>query len=306
MARTPLVVALLLAVPLGRLVGAALGPDEVARAERPSARPVAALAAAGTAAPSAPASTPPAPLPAPAPVRAAAATAPDVEAVLEALDEGRPLDAAGLALVRATVEDAAAEAPLRAGCLRALLDADGLRALPGLCDLYGRDDAAPLRPLVAQAVAAGAGPQDAPLVGRLLEGAARADERGRLLALEAAVRASTRGEAPARLGDELDDRVRSGLLELARGPASPEAARAGAIAALGELAGRDLRARDALADLAAGARDAEDRLDAAVALHRVDANRGERALDAVGATLDDPLLRARWAAVRDQASADAR
>lgn len=294
MARTRLAV-LLLAPFVAGLAVSTLLPDEVPVRRAAVAAPVVlAPPASVTSTIAVPAPTG-SPTPLPRPIRKPRGTSrPDVEAILEAFDEDRPLDAAALAVVRATVEDAAAEVPLRYGCLRALLATEGSAALPGLCDLYGRDDAGALRSMIAFSVSRGAGPEDAALLLRLVDGAARTDDRGRYYALEAVVDAATRDE-PVRVGPDLVVRLREGLHELARG-AADEKVRVDAICALGSVAERDPRARDQLEALAASAPSEEDRLDAAFALRRADGERGARALAAVGPTLREPELRARWEA----------
>ena len=193
----------------------------------------------------------------------------DAASILDRLDEGHELSGAEAAALRRTLEDPGAEVPLRAGALRALLAAEGRALFPALLDLFGREDAAPLRPLLARAVARGSGPEDGPLLLALVEASERAnDPAALLLALESAVSAAGRDpeDDPTRLDPAFEARVVRGLTSLVQhGDASPAPrVRRNALGALAELGTPD--ARRALADLASSAPDPADREDASLLL----------------------------------------
>lgn len=246
----------------------------------------------------APATSPAAAAPAPravtlvAPARAATrevAVALDlpssVDDLLEALDDDpdHPLSADDLARLEAAWLDGDLDLPLRAGALRALLARGGRGALARVVDAFDRDEAGPLREHVAHAVSRGAGPDDAPLLARLLDRARTADAAA--LAALAAVHAARRPLDPVPLGPALEARV---VRTLAALPAEHAADVAEALAAL--------RTPDAVAALALRAEagdDDEARLEAALALAEVDPDRAAPALARLRATLTCPLLRDR-------------
>lgn len=218
----------------------------------------------------------------------------NAEAVLEALDEGGVLDPQGEAALRAVLDDGAADVPLRAGALFALLDARGRTLFPHLCELLGRPDASPLWAPAAQAFARGCGPDDAHHLSALLDASERLGEtRARSLAAEAAVVAATRDaeDEPTRLG-AVGPRLLGELRALVTG--DDPVARRDALDDLARLAPLDPEATRLLEARALEAPDAEERLDAALLLRGLDARRAERALEAL-ATCDDPHVRARLA-----------
>ncbi len=270
-------------------------PDPVVpRGTRTVAAPV--RVEAPTPRPSAPTFVPPLPQrPAPAPATPRSVSA---ESVLEALDEGGALDAAGEIALRAVLDDAAADVPLRAGALYALLDARGRAEFPHLCELLGRPDAAPLWPVAAQAFARGCGPDDAHHLAALLDASERLGEtRARSLAAGAAVLAATRDaeDEPTRLG-AVGPRVLATLQTLVTG--DDAVARRDALDDLARLGRLDPEATRLLEARALEAPDAEERLDAALLLRGLDARRAERALEAL-AECDDPRVKARLAALRE-------
>lgn len=255
-----------LPVLLGLLVGRSLsGPD----AEPPSVSAAGQRATAAT-------RRAPVPTMVSAPARVAAPIVParpsahggpgpgEVEAILERFDAEGPLALAPeeeLALRRA-LEDPEAEWALRAGALRVLAAARGAALLPALVELYPREDAAPLRPLIAAAVARGAGPGDGPLLEALVAaGEAARDPAGLVLALRAAVSAARRDpeDQPVRIDAALEDRVALALAGLVRS-GSPARPRRDALEGLAELGGP--AALRALEELERSASDPEDRLDA--------------------------------------------
>ncbi len=272
-------------------------PDPVVpRGTRTVAAPVRVEEAARVPGPSAPTYVPPLPQrPAPAPPTPRTLSA---EAVLEALDEGGVLDPAGEVALRAVLDDAAADVPLRAGALYALLDARGRALFPHLCELLGRPDGAPLWPVAAQAFARGCGPDDAHHLVALLDAAGRLGEvHARGLAAEAAVLAATRDaeDEPTRLG-AVGPRLLGELRALATG--DDPVARRDALDDLARLGTVDPEATRLLEARALEAPDAEERLDAALLLRSLDARRAERALEAL-AESDDARVKARLAALKE-------
>lgn len=227
---------------------------------------------------------------APAPAPTVQQAARSVEDLLEAVDEERPLSADDLARLEAAWTDGALDLPLRAGALRAVLERGGREALARAVDAFHRAEVAALREHLAHAVARGAGPDDGPLVERLLDRAQAARDEGadeaRELAALAAVRAARREDDPVPLDPALEARLARTLGDLARTSASADPVEA--LAAL-----RTPAALDALDALARTASDEERRLEAALALSLADPTRGAAALAALAPTLTDPLLRDR-------------
>ncbi len=279
---------------LAALLALARPDPAVPRGTRSTSAPLRVATPPAAPRPTTPTYVPPLPArPAPAPPTPARRSA---EAVLEALDEGAVLDAVGETALRAVLDDAAADLPLRAGALYALLDARGRAEFPRLCELLGRPDASPLWPVAAQAFARGCGPDDAHHLAALLDASERLGEtKARSLATEAAVLAATRDaeDEPTRLGG-LGPRVLGTLRALVTG--DDPVARRDALDDLARLGTIDPGATRLLEERAMDAPYVEERLDAALLLRGLDARRAERALEALS-TCDDPHVRARLAAV---------
>lgn len=240
----------------------------------------------------------PAPAPAPAPTapsggRDAPTAARRAEDVLDDLDAGGEVRPGDEALLAAALQDGAAEPPLRAGALRALLRLRGRALLPALPDLFARPDAGPLRPLLAGCVARAAGPEDAPLLRALLQaGLAARSAEPLLLAAQSVVSAARRApeDQPTRL-TRGDERQVAAHLRSLIAPDQPGARRRAALESLAELGGEEGRA--ALLEVARGVSDPEDRLDAALLLRALDPDAAAPLLTALQRELSDPLLQER-------------
>ena len=241
----------------------------------------------------------PAPTPDPTPTapsgggRDAPTAARRAEDVLDDLDAGGEVRPGDEALLAAALQDGAAEPPLRAGALRALLRLRGRALLPALPDLFARPDAGPLRPLLAGCVARAAGPEDAPLLRALLQaGLAARSAEPLLLAAQSVVSAARRApeDQPTRL-TRGDERQVAAHLRSLIAPDQPGARRRAALESLAELGGEEGRA--ALLEVARGVSDPEDRLDAALLLRALDPDAAAPLLTALQRELSDPLLQER-------------
>lgn len=295
---------LAIVLPIGLFVGLVLAPAGDDPSPASTARPTLAPSAAPLPESRAPVLTvqpgDSGPRPAPSsrpPPSIPARTAADA---LDALDAGEALAAGDEALLAAALDDPAAEAPLRAGALRALLRRRGRALLPALPALFARPDAAPLRPILAACLAHAAGPEDAPLLRALLDaGQASGEPAALLLAVQATLGAARRdaADAPTRL-EATDSRRLLGHLEGFLGPDQAGETRAAALESLARLGGGEARAT--LLRVAVSAPDPEDRLEAALLLRELDPAAAAAPLEALAVSLEDPLLRDRL----EQARAD--